>query len=59
MPMSLLDQSPKTMTLTADTASERVYLPAPIDKKLLLADADYVDFSYFEQLFHRPWLQIS
>ncbi|MBV7264535.1 IS4 family transposase [Photobacterium sp. WH77] len=52
MTMSLFDQSPKTMTVTADTASERTYLPTPgnIEKKLLLADAGYVDFSYFEQL---------
>ncbi len=38
--------------VTADTASEWAYLPAPhtLRNKLLLADAGYVDFGYFEQL---------
>ena len=43
---------PKTMTITADTASERAYLPKTelMRNKLLLADAGYVDFNYFSQL---------
>ena len=50
--MSLMDQSPTAMTVTADTASERAYLPEPrnMANKLLLADAGYVDFSYFSQV---------
>ena len=45
-------QSPKTMVVTADTASERAFLPDANDlcNKLLLADAGYIDFSYFEQI---------
>ncbi len=52
MTLSLFSQSPIAMTVTADTASERAYLPAPrtLRNKLLLADAGYVDFGYFEQL---------
>ncbi|WP_419836481.1 IS4 family transposase [Xenorhabdus bovienii] len=52
MTMSLFTQSPVTMTVTADTASERAYLPAPaiLRDQLLLADAGYVDFDYFEQV---------
>ncbi|SHO58976.1 Transposase DDE domain protein [Vibrio quintilis] len=48
--MSLKTLSPKAMTITADTASERTYLPKPdsLKNKLLLADAGYVDFSYFD-----------
>ena len=50
--MSLFNQSPQTMVVTADTASERAFLPDANDlsNKLLLADAGYVDFSYFEQI---------
>lgn len=50
--MSLFSMSPQKMTITADTASERTYLPNPIamKNKLLLADAGYVDFGYFEAL---------
>jgi hypothetical protein len=48
--MSLNERSPKAMTITADTASERTYLPEPatLKNKLLLADAGYIDFSYFD-----------
>ena len=50
--MSLFSMSPKMMTITADTASERTYLPDPktMNNKLLLADAGYVDFGYFDEL---------
>ena len=39
------------MTITADTASERTYLlhPKTMKNKLLLADAGYVDFGYFDE----------
>ncbi|CBJ89089.1 transposase (fragment) [Xenorhabdus nematophila ATCC 19061] len=52
MTMSLLTQSPVKMTVTADTAPERAYLPVPamLRDQLLLADAGYVDFAYFEQV---------
>lgn len=52
MTMSLSDLSPKTMTITADTASERAYLPKveTLNNKLLLADAGYVDFDYFDRI---------
>jgi hypothetical protein len=54
MTLSLKHQMPKAMTITADTASERTYLPPPalMGNKLLLADAGYVDFRYFGQLSH-------
>jgi hypothetical protein len=41
MTMSLLDNSPKAMTITADTALERTYLPdtSNMKDKLLLMDA--------------------
>jgi hypothetical protein len=50
--MSLMNLSPTAMTVTADTASERAYLPKPrhMANKLLLADAGYVDFNYFSQV---------
>jgi len=50
--MSLVNLSPKAMTVTADTASERAYLPSyqAMKNKLLLADAGYVDYGYFAQL---------
>ncbi len=40
------------MTITADTASERTYLPAPetLRDHLLLAEAGYIDFQYFQQV---------
>ncbi len=43
---------PKAMMITADTASERAYLPKTelMRNQLLLADAGYVDFKYFSQL---------
>lgn len=50
--LSLSDLAPRAMTITADTASERTYLPEPVsmNNKLLLADAGYVDYGYFCQL---------
>ncbi|PSU35479.1 IS4 family transposase [Photobacterium lutimaris] len=52
MTMSLSSQSPTAMAVTADTTSERSFLPEPqsLGNKLLLADAGYVDFDYFEAL---------
>ncbi|ANS87822.1 hypothetical protein VSVS12_04122 [Vibrio scophthalmi] len=52
MTMSLSDLSPKAVTVTAYTASERAHLPKAeaLRNKLLLADAGYVDFDYFEQV---------
>lgn len=52
MTMSLSVLFPKAMTVTADMASERAYLPkaATLRNKLLLADAGYIDFDYFEQV---------
>jgi hypothetical protein len=52
MTMSLLDNSPITMTITADTAPERTHLPntSNMKDKLLLADAGYMSFDYFEKL---------
>ncbi|QDF68589.1 IS4 family transposase [Shewanella sp. SNU WT4] len=52
MTMSLKTFSPTAMTISADTASERDYLPKPatMDNKLLLADAGYPDFDYFAEL---------
>lgn len=52
MTMSLMTASPVNMTITADTASERTYLPnaTNLQQKLLLADAGYPDFTYFEEL---------
>lgn len=52
MTMSLKTFSPTAMSITADTASERTYLPSPstMNNKLLLADAGYPDFDYFTEL---------
>lgn len=52
MTMSLKNFSPTAMTISADTASERDFLPAPetMHNKLLLADAGYPDFDYFAKL---------
>ena len=49
MTMSLLDQSPISMSITADTESERKHLPAAnsLNNKLLLADAGYISREYF------------
>jgi hypothetical protein len=49
MTMSLRTFNPTAMTITADTASERAYLPKPfrMKNKLLLADAGYPDFEFF------------
>ena len=46
------NRNTQTMTITADTASERAFLPKTelMRNKLLLADAGYVDFNYFSQL---------
>ena len=45
MLMSLLEQSPVCMQVSADTASERQFLPEPerLNNSLLLADAGYID----------------
>ncbi|MCA6219787.1 hypothetical protein [Photorhabdus antumapuensis] len=52
MTISLFTQAPTEMTITADTASERTYLPAPetLRDHLLLAEAGYIDFQYFQQV---------
>ena len=52
MTMSLKTFTPKAMTISADTASERDFLPSPsiMSNKLLLADAGYPDFDYFAEL---------
>lgn len=52
MTMSLKTFTPTAMTITADTASERDYLPMPhtMSNKLLLADAGYPDAHYFSEL---------
>ncbi|WP_342609342.1 IS4 family transposase [Vibrio tritonius] len=52
MTMSLKTFSPTRMEISADTASERDFLPAPetMRNKLLLADAGYPDFEYFADL---------
>jgi hypothetical protein len=49
MTMFLRTFNPTSMTITADTASERAYLPKPfkVKNKLLLADAGYPDFDFF------------
>lgn len=49
MTMSLRTFNPTAMTISADTASERAYLPKPfrMKNKLLLADAGYPDFEFF------------
>ncbi|MCO7068634.1 IS4 family transposase, partial [Vibrio paracholerae] len=52
MTMSLKSFSPVAMSISADTASERDFLPAPktMNNKLLLADAGYPDFHFFREL---------
>ena len=52
MTMSLKTFSPTAMTISADTASERDFLPSPetMHNKLLLADAGYPDFDFFAKL---------
>ncbi len=52
MTMSLKHFSPVAMTITADTESERDFLPNPetMRNKLLLADAGYPDFRFFTEL---------
>ena len=54
MTMSLRTFNPTAMTITADTASERAYLPKPfkMKNKLLLADAGYPDFEFFADVEH-------
>ena len=49
MLMSLLEQRPVCMQVSADTASERQFLPEPerLNNSLLLADAGYIDMAYF------------
>jgi hypothetical protein len=50
--MSLRTFNPTAMTITADTASERAYLPKPfrMKNKLLLADAGYPYFEFFKDV---------
>jgi len=52
MTMSLKSFSPVAMSISADTASERDFLPEPktMKNKLLLADAGYPDFQFFAEL---------
>ncbi|MDK2600797.1 IS4 family transposase [Vibrio vulnificus] len=52
MTMSLKTFSPVAMSISADTASERDFLPEPqmMKNKLLLADAGYPDFHFFREL---------
>ncbi|MGL5661800.1 MAG: IS4 family transposase, partial [Aeromonas sp.] len=52
MTMSLLEQKPVCMQLSADTASERQFLPdaKSLTGSLLLADAGYIDRAYFAEV---------
>ena len=52
MLMSLLEQRPVCMQVSADTASERQFLPEPerLNNSLLLADAGYIDMAYFAKV---------
>ena len=52
MLMSLLEQSPVCMQVSADTASERQFRLSPSGSitALLLADAGYIDMAYFAKL---------
>ncbi|WP_429060663.1 IS4 family transposase [Aeromonas veronii] len=52
MTMSLLEQKPVCMQLSADTASERQFLPnaSTLAGSLLLADAGYIDRAYFSEV---------
>ena len=44
-------QSPLCMSVSADTAGERQFLPeAPLTNCSLLADAGYIDRAWFEQV---------
>ena len=49
MTLSLKHQMPKNMAVTADTASERAYLPNTelMRNRLLLADTGYINFKNF------------
>lgn len=52
MTMSLKSFAPVAMSISADTASERDFLPEPktMRNKLLLADAGYPDLKFFSEL---------
>ncbi len=52
MLMSLLEQKPVCMQLSADTASERQFLPnaKELTGSLLLADAGYISHAYFAEV---------
>ena len=52
MTMSLLEQKPVCMALSADTASESQSLPdaKSLTGNLLLADAGYIDRAYFAKV---------
>ena len=50
--MSLLDDQPQALTISADTASERNYLPEPcrLRKCLLMCDAGYPEQDYLRKV---------
>lgn len=52
MTMSLADEQPVKLGISADTASERAYLPLPVHlrNKLLLADAGYVGLKFMQDV---------
>ena len=52
MTMSLLEQKPVCMQVSADTAPERQFLPSAqsLENSLLLADAGYIDRAYFAEV---------
>ena len=60
MTMSLKSFAPTAMTISADTASERDFLPSAkaMRNKLLLADAGYPDFAFFAELEHNEGFYI-
>jgi hypothetical protein len=61
MLMSLLEQRPVCMQVSADTASERQFLPEPerLNNSLLLADAGYIDMAYFAKLNEAECLLVT
>lgn len=52
MTMSLADEQPLKLGISADTASERAYLPSPahLTNKLLLVDAGYVGLKFMKDV---------
>jgi hypothetical protein len=59
--MSLRPFNPTVMTISADTASDRAYLPKPFRMKnrLLPADAGYPDFDFFTDVERHNCFYIS